>query len=58
MAGATYGQFVNACTETRDGVSFSLADQGAREKVYYLGPNFRYEKPQTQFLNLSVNPSI
>jgi histidyl-tRNA synthetase len=23
-----------------------LADQGAREKVYYIGPNFRYERPQ------------
>jgi histidyl-tRNA synthetase len=23
-----------------------LADQGARAKVYYLGPNFRYERPQ------------
>jgi histidyl-tRNA synthetase len=23
-----------------------LADQGARHKVYYIGPNFRYERPQ------------
>jgi len=23
-----------------------LADQGARQKVYYIGPNFRYERPQ------------
>ena len=23
-----------------------LNDQGARQKVYYLGPNFRYERPQ------------
>jgi histidyl-tRNA synthetase len=23
-----------------------VADQGARQKVYYIGPNFRYEKPQ------------
>ena len=23
-----------------------LADQGARAKVYYIGPNFRYERPQ------------
>jgi hypothetical protein len=29
LAGATYSQFVNACAETRDGVSFSLADEGA-----------------------------
>ncbi len=29
MAGATYSQFASACTETRDGVSFSLSDQGA-----------------------------
>lgn len=29
MAGATYSQFTTACTETRDGVHFSLSDQGA-----------------------------
>ena len=23
-----------------------LADQGARAKVFYIGPNFRYERPQ------------
>lgn len=23
-----------------------IADQGARQKVYYIGPNFRYERPQ------------
>lgn len=23
-----------------------LADQGARQKVFYIGPNFRYERPQ------------
>jgi histidyl-tRNA synthetase len=23
-----------------------LADQGSRQKVYYIGPNFRYERPQ------------
>ena len=26
--------------------SGALNDQGAREKVYYIGPNFRYERPQ------------
>src|SRR5580700_6545671 len=24
-----------------------LADQGARAKVYYIGPNFRFERPQS-----------
>jgi hypothetical protein len=29
MAGATASQYADACTETRDGVGFSLGDQGA-----------------------------
>jgi histidyl-tRNA synthetase len=29
-----------------------LADQGARQKVYYIGPNFRYERPQKGRLHI------
>jgi hypothetical protein len=29
MAGASYGEYASACTDARDGVSFSLGDQGA-----------------------------